>query len=231
MTTNGDAGLPRLFPLFLKLEGRRALVVGAGNVAAEKIEGLLAAGAIVTVIAPHASERVRDLASSGRVEWKRRHFEYGDVVGARVVIASTDDPDTNASVYEAASRWAIPVNVVDVPELCDFYCGSVVERGPVLVAISTSGASPSLARRLRKYLDQLLPHRLAELAHSLAHGRPHLKRSFPEMQERAQAVDGLLNELPIPLLDDHKGDELRERVGRWIAEVSRSEESRSELNR
>jgi siroheme synthase-like protein len=229
--TNGDAGLPRLFPVFLKLEGRGALVVGAGNVAAEKIEALLAAGALVTVVAPAASERVRELAASGRVEWKRRDFEYGDVIGARVVIASTSDPDANAAVYEAASRWSIPVNVVDVPELCEFYCGSVVQRGPVLIAISTSGASPSLARRLRKYLDQLLPRRLAELAHSLASGRPHLKRSFPGMQERAQVVDALLNELPIPLLDDHTGEDLRERVGRWIAEVSRSEASRSEASR
>lgn len=226
MKTNGDPLLPRLFPLFLKLEGRRALVVGAGKVAAEKIEGLLAAGAIVTVIAPDASEHVRELAAVGRVEWKRRPFEDADVVGARIVIASTGDPAVNTAAYEAASRWAIPVNVVDVPELCDFYCGSVVQRGPVLIAISTSGASPSLARRLRKYLDQLLPRRLADLAHSLAHGRPHLKRFFPEMQERAQAVDALLNEFPIPLLDDHTEEDVRQRVDAWIAGVSRSEISR-----
>ena len=219
MKANGDTPLPRLFPLFMKLEGRRALVVGAGHVAAEKIDALLAAGAVVTVIAPEANERVRELVAAGKVAWRRRPFEDGDVVGARVVIASTGDPSVNAAVYEAAWRWGIPVNVVDVPQLCDFYCASVVQRGPVLIAISTSGASPSLARRLRKYLDQLLPRRLAELAHTLAHARPQLKQSFPDMQERARAVDALLDELPIPLLDDHRDEELRELVNRWIAGV------------
>lgn len=220
MRENGNATLPRLFPLFLKLEARPALIVGAGSVAAEKVEGLLRAGAHVTVVAPEAGERVREWAATGRVEWKRRRFEDADVHGARVVIASTGDALVNAAVYDAASLRSIPVNVVDVPELCDFYCGSVVERGPVLIAISTSGASPSLARRLRKYLDQLLPRRLAELAQSLAHSRPRLKHSFPEMQERARAVDGLLNEFPIPLLDDHSEEQVRERVGAWITEVS-----------
>jgi precorrin-2 dehydrogenase/sirohydrochlorin ferrochelatase len=216
-----SAALPRMFPVFLKLEKRPALTVGAGSVATEKIESLLAAGARVTVIAPEATDRVRGLAEDGVVMWKAREFREADVEGFRIVVASTSDPLVNRAVYWAASHRGIPVNVVDVPGLCDFYFGSVVRRGPVTVAISTAGASPALARRLREFLECVLPRRLDRLARSLAGTRPRLLRSIPGFRDRNREVDRLLDELPFPELDGKSEQEIGDRVGRWIQEVSR----------
>jgi siroheme synthase-like protein len=210
-----------MFPIFLKLEERRALVVGAGRVATEKAEALLRAGARVLVVAPKATERVRSLARSGRIEWRAREFLEEDVNGARVVVASTSDTGVNRSVYWAASGRGIPVNVVDVPELCDFYFGSLIERGPVTIAISTSGGSPALASRLREFLDAILPRRLAELALSLARTRPLLKGSLSRFEDRVKSLDGLLKELPLSELDRHAGPEIEERVDRWVRELGR----------
>jgi siroheme synthase-like protein len=136
-----DPRLPRLFPLFLKLEGRPALVVGAGAVATEKADALRQAGSKVTVVAPDASPRVRELARREELVWKTRGFREDDVEGFHVVVVSTANPLVNRAVFRAASKRCIPVNVVDVPELCDFYFGRVVSARaihPVVLA----GAGP-----------------------------------------------------------------------------------------
>jgi siroheme synthase-like protein len=211
--------LPKLFPLFLKLEDRPALVVGAGKVATEKAEGLKAAGARVTVVAPEASTRVRELAEQGEIAWKARRFRAVDVEGFRVVIASTGNAFVNRAVWRAASRRCIPVNVVDVPDLCDFYYGSIVRREPVMIAISTSGASPALARRLRERLDEVLPERLGELALALARSRARLLASVPGFGARVEAVNRLLDDLELEALDGRTDDEIRKQVDRWIQEV------------
>jgi precorrin-2 dehydrogenase/sirohydrochlorin ferrochelatase len=215
-----SASLPRMFPVFLKLEKRAALVVGAGEVATHKIEELLAAGARVTAIAPVASERARALAASGAIAWKARAFRESDVEGFRLVVSSTGDSLTDRAVYWAASHRGIPVNVVDVPSLCDFYFGSVVRRGPVTVAVSTAGASPALCRRLREFLDAILPRRLERLARSLAGARPALLESIPGFDERVRQVDRLLDELPLGELDRSSEEEIGDRVGRWVREVA-----------
>jgi siroheme synthase-like protein len=212
--------LPRMFPIFLKLEGRPVLVVGAGPVATEKVEALLDAGARITVVAPEATVLVRDLARSGRIVRRERGFRPDDVHGFRVVVAATGDPAVNRRVYETASSAGLPVNVVDVPDLCDFYFGSVVRRGPVTVAISTAGSSPALARRLREHLDELLPRRLADLARALARTRPRLVASIPGFRDRVRAVERLLDDVGIPALDGRSGDEISGRVDDWIEEVA-----------
>ena len=208
-----------LMPVFFKLEGTPVLVVGAGSVATEKIETLLDTGARITVIAPEATDEVRAAATSGRLAWCPRAYRSGDVIGYRIVVVSTADREINESVSRDARSWSIPVNVVDVPELCDFYFGSIVRRGPVTVAISTSGASPALASRLRRFLDRVLPQRLDRLARALALTRPVLLRSIPGFRDRARAVDRLLDDLPLLHLDDRSDQEIHERVGAWIQEV------------
>jgi precorrin-2 dehydrogenase / sirohydrochlorin ferrochelatase len=143
-----------LFPAFLKLEGRRCLVVGAGPVAEEKIEGLLRAGAEIRVVAPHATARIRAWARAKKIRWEERKFRPLDLANVFLVVAATSSPTLHAQIYREARRRAVLCNVVDDPEHCDFYYGSVVRRGALQIAISTAGHSPALAQRLRKKIEQ-----------------------------------------------------------------------------
>jgi siroheme synthase-like protein len=145
-----------LLPIFVKLEGRRCLIVGAGAVAAQKIHGLLECGAALTVVAPAAHAEVRALAAAGRIVWIERAYHAADVTGHQLVIAATSDPQVNHSVYADAVAAGVLANAVDDPPYCDFYFGSVVRRGPLQIGISTAGESPALAQRLRQELEQAL---------------------------------------------------------------------------
>jgi len=143
-----------LFPAFLKLAGRRCLVAGAGPVAEEKIEGLLRAGADVRVVAPEATRRIRELARRKRLRLNEREFRASDLSGTFLVVAATSSPSLHAKIYKQARRRGVLCNVVDDPEHCDFYYGSVVQRGALQIAISTAGRSPALAQRLRKKFEK-----------------------------------------------------------------------------
>jgi precorrin-2 dehydrogenase len=143
-----------LFPAFLKIAGRRCLVVGAGPVAEEKIEGLLRAGAEVRVVAPEATRRIGDLARKKQIRWDDRVYRASDLSGAFLVVAATSSPSLHAQIYRQAQRRGVLCNVVDDPEHCDFYYGSVVRRGMLQIAISTGGHSPALAQRLRQKLEE-----------------------------------------------------------------------------
>lgn len=145
-----------LLPIFLKLDGRPGLLVGAGNVALEKINSLLMTGLRLRVIAPEAKPEIQELARENRLEWVQRSFDANDLDGNFVVIAATDDPDVNATVYREAVRRGILVNSVDDPPHCDFYFGSVVRRGDLQIAISTAGESPAVAQHVRREIDARL---------------------------------------------------------------------------
>lgn len=146
-----------LYPLFLKLEGRAVLVVGAGAVAERKIATLVAAGARVRVVAPDATEAVRRLAREGTVEWHARAFEEEDADGAWLVIAATSDPHAQRLAAAAAQSRRAFIVAVDDPANASAYSAAVVERPPLTVAISSSGATPALTRLLREIIEQLLP--------------------------------------------------------------------------
>jgi len=139
-----------LFPAFLKIAGRRCLVVGAGPVAEEKITGLLLAEADIRVVAPHVTPQIRAWARAKKIRWDARPYRSADLAGAFVVIAATSSPDLHAAIYADARRRGVLCNVVDDAEHCDFYYGAVVRRGALQIAISTEGHSPSLAQRLKK---------------------------------------------------------------------------------
>ena len=143
-----------LFPTFLKLAGRRCVVVGAGPVAEEKIEGLLRAGAGVRVVAPEATRRIRELARKKKLRWDKRGFRASDLSGAFLIVAATSSPSLHAEIYRQARRRGVLCNVADDPDHCDFYYGSVVRRGELQIAISTGGHSPALAQRLRKQMEK-----------------------------------------------------------------------------
>lgn len=156
-----------LFPVFLKLEGRPCLVVGAGNVAKEKIDALLLARAEIHIVAPRVLPGVAALVRAGRVTLALRPFRERDLMGRTLVVTATDSPTVNHAVYGAAQRRGILCNSVDDPPNCDFYFASTVRRGPLQVAISTAGESPALAQRLRRELEAALPEELAEWVEEL----------------------------------------------------------------
>ena len=145
-----------LLPIFLKLAGRRCLVVGAGNVAQEKIASLLHAEADLTVVSPEALQEIRGNAQAGRLRWEQRVFAPEDLNGMFLVITATSSPEVNRQVYLLAAERNILCNSVDDPPNCDFYFPSLVERGDLQIAISTAGESPALAQRLRREIDALL---------------------------------------------------------------------------
>jgi precorrin-2 dehydrogenase len=143
-----------LFPMFLKLEGRQCLVVGAGRVGEPKIGGLLETGARIRVVALDASPAVREWARAGKIELELRAFCADDLDGAFLAIVATNSHTLNERVYDEAQRRGVPCNVVDVPDLCDFFYPAVVRRGDLQIAISTAGQSPSLAQIIRKQLEK-----------------------------------------------------------------------------
>jgi uroporphyrin-III C-methyltransferase / precorrin-2 dehydrogenase / sirohydrochlorin ferrochelatase len=173
-----------LLPIFLNLEGRRCLLVGAGTVALDKIGSLLKTGVRLRVVAPRAKEEVRQLAREGKLEWIERAFEAGDLDGNYVVIAATDSPQVNAAVYDAAVERGIPCNSVDDIPNCDFFFGSVVSRGDLQIAISTAGESPAVAQRLRREIDAQLPEDLGPWLRNLGALRREVLSIHPRGEER-----------------------------------------------
>ena len=143
-----------MFPMFLKIEGRRCLVVGAGKVAEGKIRGLLESGALVQVVAPEAVWQIQKWAFDGVLGWNPRSFEARDLDPVSLVIAATSSRKVNAQVFTEARSRNVLCNAVDDPEYCDFYYPAVVKRGDLQIAISTSGRSPALAQRLRQELEE-----------------------------------------------------------------------------
>lgn len=180
-----------LLPIFIKLDGRPGLLVGAGTVALDKIGSLLSTGIRLRVIAPAAHEEIQRLAAEGALEWIPRAFESSDVDGNYLVIAATDVPAVNAEVFREASARGILCNSVDDIPNCDFFFGSVVRRGELQIAISTAGESPAFAQRLRREIDEQLPADLGPWLASLG----ALRREVLATHPRGEARKLLLHEL------------------------------------
>jgi precorrin-2 dehydrogenase/sirohydrochlorin ferrochelatase len=143
-----------LFPMFLKLDGKKILVVGAGKVGEPKIAGLLDTGARIRVVAVEASPIIHEWASEGKIELELRAFSPSDLDGVFLAVAATSSRSLNEQIYAEAQRRNVLCNVVDVPDLCDFYYPAVVRRGDLQIAISTAGQSPSLAQKIRQQLEK-----------------------------------------------------------------------------
>lgn len=183
-----DRRMTELYPIFLKLNGRRALIVGGGKMAALRAGQLLRTGASITVVAPKVSTEIEEMAKGGSIDLIRRRFERTDLNnGCYLVIGATDDPDVQQAVFEEAERLGVLCNVVDNPERCNFYTPAVVERGDLKIAISTSGRSPLLAGRLRRHLEEAIPENAGELTETMGILRSRLKVEIPgdlEQQKR-----------------------------------------------
>jgi precorrin-2 dehydrogenase/sirohydrochlorin ferrochelatase len=177
-----------MFPIFLKLEQRRCLVVGAGTIASPKIDSLLRAGSVVTVVAPQARPEIQAQAIAGVLQWLPRKFIESDLDGSFLVIAATDLQPINHSVAEAARARSILCNSVDDPPDCDFFYPSVVRRGDLQIAISTAGKSPALAQRLRQEIDGMLPADTGAWLDRLGETRLRMLEAFPLSQDRKEAL-------------------------------------------
>jgi uroporphyrin-III C-methyltransferase len=173
-----------LLPVFVRMEGRRVLVVGAGAVALDKIGSLLKTGARVQVVAPAAREEVRALAEDGALAWVEKAFEPGDLDGQELVIAATDQAEVNTAVYREAGARGIFCNSVDDIPNCDFFFGSVVARGELQIAISTAGESPALAQRLRREIDAQLPQDVGPWLAEIGELRREILATHPRSEER-----------------------------------------------
>jgi len=180
-----------LFPMFLKLAGRKCVVVGAGKIAEDKITSLLNAVAAVTVIAPSVSLAVRQLASLGSVTLIEREFLPEDLGGAFLVIAATSKSEVNRAVYEEAQRRGVLCNAVDDPENCDFYFPAVAQRGALQIAISTAGESPALAQRLRAEIEEQLDSATGDWLVRLGEARREVLATVPPGEERRQLLHKL----------------------------------------
>ena len=197
------------FPLFLSLRDRRALVVGGGDPAARKIDLLLSAGARVSLVAETVTGEIAQLIDDGRISWVGRAFEADELEGMSLVIVACDDRLLQASVSRVAQERGLPVNVVDTPALSSFIMPAIVDRGPITIAISTGGAAPALARKLRAEIERALPAAIGRLARFAEVFRAQVRRTLAEPRARRRfwdrVFDGRVGELALA------GDEIAAR--------------------
>ena len=172
------------YPVFLNLRGRRAVVIGGGAVAEQKVLGLLAAGAHVTVVSPETTPRLAELAAAGGIDLRRRPYRSGDLAGAWLAIAGTDDRAANAQVWAEAEREGVLLNAVDDLDHCSFIAPAIHREGDITIAVSTSGKSPALAARLRQRVARLVGPAEARLCELLGELRPELAARVPETHAR-----------------------------------------------
>jgi precorrin-2 dehydrogenase/sirohydrochlorin ferrochelatase len=191
----------------LRLTGRRCVVVGGGDVGLEKVEGLLACDGRVVLVAPEAVPELAELAAEGSIEWVRREYRPGDLEATSIAIAATSDTDVNIRVFEDAERRAMLVNVVDVPPLCNFILPAIVRTGPLAIAISTAGASPALAKRIKAEIAEEFGEPYARLAVILNEARGWAKGTLPTYQDRKAFFEGIVNGSPDPVELLRSGDE------------------------
>jgi precorrin-2 dehydrogenase/sirohydrochlorin ferrochelatase len=163
------------YPLVVDLEGRKCVVIGGGSVAERKVEGLLAAGAMVTVVSPRLSQRLETLVINGEIQHQRRRYQRGDLAGASLAFVATGDPRLVTTVAREGRSRGVWVNAADDPEHCDFFLPSVVRRGSLLIAVATGGKSPALARAIREEIERLLPDDYAVLVETVAEVRRELR--------------------------------------------------------
>ncbi len=177
-----------LFPMFLKLNGRPCLVVGAGRLGEQKIRGLIESGAQVRVVAPTATAAIVEAAERGALTWLQRPYGSSDLNGVFLVVAATSSTGVNHAIYEEAQRRSILCNVVDDPPHCDFFYPAVVRRGQFQIAISTGGLSPALAQRVRKQLEEEFPPIYWEWLQQLGRTRERLFKDIRDSEQRRHQI-------------------------------------------
>ena len=210
----------------LKLTGRRCLVVGGGDVGLEKVEGLLACDGDVTLVSPEAIPALQALAAEGSIHWEQREYRRSDLERTFIAIAATGDTEVNIRVWEEAEERAMLVNVVDVPPLCNFILPAIVRTGPLAIAISTAGASPALAKRIKSEIAEEYGEPYARLAEILNEVRGWAKGTLPTYQDRKAFFESIVGGEPDPVELLRLGDESA--VGELVERAQRDAEARLE---
>ena len=209
-----------VYPIgLIGLEARQTVVIGGGKVAARKVAGLLEAGARVTVISPAFVPELRLRAGTRRVKLVSRAYQEGDLAEAFLVIAATNNADINERVWQEAQTRGCLVNVVDDPARCNFIVPAVVRRGEVTVTVSTGGASPALARRLREQLENLIGPEVGALAGLLAELRPEFQARFPDDDRRTEVAFRLVDSNLADVIRRQGLDAARLRAQEMLAEM------------
>ena len=206
----------------LRLSGRRCVVVGGGDVGLEKVEGLLVCDGDVVLVAPEANEELQRMATEGSIRWEQREYRREDLEATFLVIAATSETDVNIRVYEDAEERAMLVNVVDVPPLCNFILPAIFRSGPLAIAISTAGASPALAKRIRDQIAEEYGEPYARLAELLNEVRGWAKGTLATYRDRKEFFEAIVNGDPDPIELLRQGDEraVRDLIAAAQASVS-----------
>jgi precorrin-2 dehydrogenase len=202
------------YPIFLDVEDRVVVIIGGGNVCARKAETMLRYGARVTVVSPEFTDEIEVWARNGAIEIKRKPYDAGDLDGASIVIASTDDQRVNEQIAADCRARRIPVNVVDVTPLCEFIVPAIVDNGSVHIAISTGGKSPALARTLKEDLQRMIGTEYAEVNDALGSLRESAKRVLPTDVDRKAFFDGIIARGILGMLRDGRRRDAYETIAK-----------------
>jgi precorrin-2 dehydrogenase / sirohydrochlorin ferrochelatase len=202
------------YPIYIDIEERDVLIIGGGNVCARKAETMMKYGARVTIVSPSMTDEIEAWARDGRLDLRRKTYEIGDLDGASLVIASTDDPCINARVARDCRRRKIPVNVVDVTHLCEFIVPAIVEQGSIQIAVSTGGKSPALARTLKEDLQKLVGPEYDEVNRLLGTLRAGAKKTLPTDVDRKRFFDGIIAEGVLDMFREGRRREACETIAR-----------------
>ncbi len=221
------------YPIYIDIENRDVVIIGGGNVCARKAETMMKYGARVTIVSPEFTEEIEQWAREGRLTLKRKMYDHGDLEGANIVIASTDDTSVNEQVAADCRARRIPVNVVDVTPLCEFIVPAIVESGSIQIAVSTGGKSPAVARTLKEDLQRLVGPEYAEMNDVLGTLRDGAKGVLPTDVDRKRFFDGIIAAGVLDMIRDGRRAEAYETIARACGEagVPVSERVREELRR
>lgn len=206
------------YPIFLNLTNRKCIVVGGGRVGRRKVEGLLSTGARIVVISPHFQPELQALADEGKIECEAREFAPTDLDDADLVFAATDQPELNQKIAQLAHNKAVWINTTNDSEQCDFFVPSTVRRGALSVAISTSGFSPVLTRRLRLQAERSFGQEYEVFFEFLGEWRKKLMERIPEQQAREEIFRSIVNSDCLEWLRRGRTEKANNRVEQIIEE-------------
>lgn len=210
--------MPKYYPIFLDINRRTCVVVGGGGVAERKVESLTRCGAAVTVISPDLTPRLAEMASKREIRHVRDTFKEEYLEGAYLVIGATDDTAVNTRTSAEATRREIPVNIVDVPDECSFIVPSILERGDLVLAVSTSGASPAAAKWIRRQLESQFGPEYARFLDLMKELRERVKREVADVDRRGEIFTRLTQSDILKHLKNDDMEKVHQEVERILAQ-------------
>jgi precorrin-2 dehydrogenase/sirohydrochlorin ferrochelatase len=208
--------VPRYYPAYLDIKGKRCLVIGGGAVAERKVNLLLRCGAEVSVISPDLTRRLKELNSRGKIKFLKGGFKEKYLKDIFLVIGATDNRNVNFKIYESANKRNILVNIVDSPELCNFIVPSIVGRGSLIIAISTGGKSPALSKKIRKELEDRYGFEYAKFLNIMGGLRNRISSKVRDKKKREEIYNRLVDSDIIELIRDGKEGQVKTRIDEII---------------